>query len=319
MLNFLTGLLVELPAGGSLDLSGLPPLTEPLPTPASLNTPFAAETEDDTERNGLAAAHNPAAAPAVEQRSVEDGGLPVGALESDVPASGADGTDPSAPAAGAESGAPGAEPSAPQSPAAGSVPGGSEVPGAPSASGAPPAPTPTAFSGTGDLIGSFEFRGDAGASVGCTVPADGTGTVTLTCGDGVPQTVDMSALLRPAVLAATDPGGVWTLTLSGPAGCATRGGRGSIVDRPAAGGHHDDAPARGDRGGPGSGGDPCGIPRHLRDTADVRDAVDVRGTRTRVPRGAGTSRGFPSCGPLELSGAPPVSCGSSPAPGRTVF
>ncbi|MBY4572924.1 hypothetical protein ACN94_04820 [Gordonia paraffinivorans] len=217
VLNFLTGLLVELPAGGSLDLSGLPPLTEPLPTPASLNTPFAAETEDDAERNGLAAAHNPAAAPAVEQRSVEDGGLPVGAPESDVPASGADGTDPSAPAAGAESGAPGAEPSAPQSPAAGSVPGGSEVPGAPPASGAPPAPTPTAFSGTGDLIGSFEFR-DAGASVGCTVPADGTGTVTLTCGDGVPQTVDMSALLRPAVLAATDPGGVWTLTLSGPAG-----------------------------------------------------------------------------------------------------
>ncbi len=217
VLNFLTGLLVELPAGGSLDLSGLPPLTEPLPTPASLNTPFAAETEDDAERNGLAAAHNPAAAPAVEQRSVEDGGLPVGAPESDVPASGADGTDPSAPAAGAESGAPGAEPSAPQSPAAGSVPGGSEVPGAPPASGAPPAPTPTAFSGTGDLIGSFEFR-DAGASVGCTVPADGTGTVTLTCGDGVPRTVDMSALLRPAVLAATDPGGVWTLTLSGPAG-----------------------------------------------------------------------------------------------------
>ncbi|WP_247604118.1 DUF6777 domain-containing protein [Gordonia paraffinivorans] len=125
VLNFLTGLFVELPAGGSLDLSGLPPLTEPLPTPASLNTPFAAETEDDAERNGLAAAHNPAAAPAVEQRSVEDGGLPVGAPESDVPASGADGTDPSAPAAGAESGAPGAEPSAPQSPAAGSVPGGS--------------------------------------------------------------------------------------------------------------------------------------------------------------------------------------------------
>ncbi|MCZ4581078.1 hypothetical protein O4158_18740 [Gordonia amicalis] len=71
LLNFLTGEILPRTMGGLLDLSGLPPLSEPLPTPADLNTPFAAGTDEDAERNGLLEAGNPAAAPAVVERAAK--------------------------------------------------------------------------------------------------------------------------------------------------------------------------------------------------------------------------------------------------------
>ncbi|GAC55384.1 hypothetical protein M0655_14535 [Gordonia amicalis] len=94
LLNFLTGEILPRTMGGLLDLSGLPPLSELLPTPADLNTPFAAGTDEDAERNGLLEAGNPAAAPAVVERAAKDNGLPAVAPASDSseqPGSGASG------------------------------------------------------------------------------------------------------------------------------------------------------------------------------------------------------------------------------------
>ncbi|MHC3003705.1 DUF6777 domain-containing protein [Gordonia sp. GN26] len=201
LLNFLTGEIIPQTLGGILDLSGLPPLSELLPTPASLNTPFTAATDDDAERNGLLEAGNPVAAPAVEERAAEDNGLPVGAPASDSPAD--------SPAEEPGSGVPGSA----EVPAPGSAENpASENPAVPS----PPetASVPTSFSGAGDLIGSFVFD-DAGLAVSCSAPAGATsGTIALTCSDGVPRSVSAAALQRAAVLGATDATGVWTLALS---------------------------------------------------------------------------------------------------------
>lgn len=201
LLNFLTGEIIPQTLGGLLDLSGLPPLSEPLPTPASLNTPFTAGTDEDAERNGLLEAGNPAAAPAVEKRAAEDNGLPVGAPASDSPAESPSGEPGSGVPGSAEVPAPGsAEPPASENPAAQSPPEAASV--------------PTSFSGAGDLIGSFVFD-DAGLSVSCAVPAGAaSGTITLACSDGVPRSVSAAALQRAAVLGATDATGVWTLALS---------------------------------------------------------------------------------------------------------
>ncbi|TSD95858.1 hypothetical protein FOV72_13275 [Gordonia rubripertincta] len=201
LLNFLTGEIIPQTLGGLLDLSGLPPLSEPLPTPASLNTPFTAGTDEDAERNGLLEAGNPAAAPAVEERAAEDNGLPVGAPASDSPAESPSGEPGSGVPGSAEVPAPGsAEPPASENPAAQSPPEAASV--------------PTSFSGAGDLIGSFVFD-DAGLSVSCAVPAGGaSGTIALACSDGVPRSVSAAALERAAVLGATDATGVWTLALS---------------------------------------------------------------------------------------------------------
>ncbi|MDH3013859.1 DUF6777 domain-containing protein [Gordonia alkanivorans] len=201
LLNFLTGEVLPQTLGGLLDLSGLPPLSEPLPSPASLNTPFTAGTDEDAERNGLLEAGNPVAAPAVEERAAEDNGLPVGAPASDSPADSPSGEPGSGVPGSAEVPASGA----PESPA-------SENPAAQSPPAA--AAVPTSFSGAGDLIGSFVFD-DAGLAVSCSVPAGApSGTITLTCSDGVPRTVGATALQRAAVLGATDATGVWTLALS---------------------------------------------------------------------------------------------------------
>ncbi|AZZ83534.1 hypothetical protein C5O27_04290 [Gordonia alkanivorans] len=201
LLNFLTGEIIPQTLGGLLDLSGLPPLSEPLPTPASLNTPFTAGTDEDAERNGLLEAGNPVAAPAVEDRAAEDNGLPVGAPASDSPAESPSGEPGSGVPGSAEVPAPGsAEPPASENPAAQSPPEAASV--------------PTSFSGAGDLIGSFVFD-DAGLSVSCAVPAGAaSGTITLACSDGVPRSVSAAALQRAAVLGATDATGVWTLALS---------------------------------------------------------------------------------------------------------
>ncbi|SDU72032.1 DUF6777 domain-containing protein [Gordonia westfalica] len=201
LLNFLSGEILSQPLGGLLDLSGFPPLSEPLPTPAALNTPFEAGTDDDAERNGLIEAGNPAAAPAVEERAAEDNGLPVGAPASDSsseePSEQPSGVPGSAevPASGSPSTAPDAE-----NPAARSAPSAASV--------------PTSFSGAGDMIGSFVFD-DAGLSVSCSVPPGAlSGSITLTCTDGVPRSVSSAALQRAGVVGATDATGVWTLALS---------------------------------------------------------------------------------------------------------
>ncbi|MFE0750401.1 DUF6777 domain-containing protein [Gordonia sp. NPDC058843] len=238
LLNFLTGQIFSQPPGGLLDLSGFPPPSGPLPTPAALNTPFVADTEEDAEHNGLIAPGNPAAEPALEKRAEEHDGLPEGAPPSDSPApdpAGPDspgpdsaGPDSSAPVSGGpdspgpESDAPAPDASAPPSDApAPEAPGyeapGSEVPGPASEPGAPggaPA-TPTSFSGSGEVVGGFSFD-DAGLSVGCTVPP-GTptlGTVALSCTDGVTRSVAASELQRTSVSGSTSSTGVWTLTLT---------------------------------------------------------------------------------------------------------
>lgn len=95
LLNFLTGQIFSQPLGGLLDLSRFPPPSGPLPTPAALNTPFEADTEEDAEHNGLIAPGDPAAAPALEERAAEHGGLPEGAPDSDSAAPDSAGPDSS--------------------------------------------------------------------------------------------------------------------------------------------------------------------------------------------------------------------------------
>ncbi|MFC9979056.1 DUF6777 domain-containing protein [Gordonia sp. NPDC127522] len=239
LLNFLTGQIFSQPLGGLLDLSRFPPPSGPLPTPAALNTPFEAYTEEDAEHNGLIAPGDPAAAPALEERAAEHGGLPEGAPDSDSaapdsagpdssesdspvppaapgspgPASDAPPPDASVPASDAPvPEAPGYEAPGPAAPEPGSEPG---VPGAPAPEAPAEAPaTPTSFSGSGEFIGSFSFD-DAGLSVGCTTPGSSSaGTVALSCTDGVTRSVAGSALQRTSVSGSTTSTGVWTLTLT---------------------------------------------------------------------------------------------------------
>ncbi|MFT4395548.1 DUF6777 domain-containing protein [Gordonia lacunae] len=230
LLNFLSGQIFSQPAGGLLDLSGFPPPSGPLPTPAALNTPFEAATDDDAERNGLLAAGNPVAAPALEKRAEEHDGLPEGAPSTDSAgpdSAGPDSAGPDAPGPGSDAPAPDESVPASDVPVP-EEPGyeapGSEVPGPATEPGVPDAPgpdqpaevptTPTSFSGSGEVVGSFSFV-DAGLSVGCTVPgAPALGTVTLSCTDGVTRSVVGSALQRPSVSGSTTGTGVWTLTLT---------------------------------------------------------------------------------------------------------
>ncbi|AFR46734.1 DUF6777 domain-containing protein [Gordonia sp. KTR9] len=230
LLNFLTGQLFSQPAGGLLDLSGFPPPSGPLPTPAALNTPFEAGTDEDAERNGLLAPGDPAAAPALEKRAEEHDGLPEGAPSTDSPApdsSGPDSAGPDTPSPGSDAPAPDASVPASDVPVP-EEPGyeapGSEVPGPASEPGAPGVPgpenpaeapaTPTSFSGSGEVVGSFSFD-DAGLSVGCTVPhTPELGTVSLSCTDGVARSVAGAALQRSSVSGSTTGTGVWTLTLT---------------------------------------------------------------------------------------------------------
>ncbi|AZG48034.1 DUF6777 domain-containing protein [Gordonia insulae] len=192
LINVDNGQLFSRTVGNVLNLTGLPPLSQPLPTPAALNTPFTATTDEQAAANGLARAGSTQAAEDVEIRASENGNAPeVGgtSVSAGAPAV-AGGTTATSAAAGA------AEPSSSTS----------------STSSA--APSPTTFTGSGEQIASLTF--DAGGrSITCTTPADtDAGTVALTCSDSVVREVDTSALLRARVVAATDPTGVWTIRVT---------------------------------------------------------------------------------------------------------
>ena len=183
--------------GNVLNLTGVPPQTGPLPTPADLNVPFTATSDEEAEQNGLAEAGSPQPAEAVVERAAEDGNSPEMELSA----------GQSAPAiAGGESAPAGGESAAAQSAsAAASSPDSSER------------PRPTTFTGTGEQIGSLSFDDD-GTSVSCTVPAEPTTAtrLTLDCSDSVAREVYASSLLSTSVDSATNAEGVWSVSLTPP-------------------------------------------------------------------------------------------------------
>ena len=193
LLNLATGQQFERPVGGIIDVSGLPPLTTALPTPAALNTPFVAKSDEAAAENGLARAGSSEPATEVAERAASNGGVPEGAPDS--------------------SQAPEQQQNAAASGTAGAQSEGSAASAAPSSSSSAQ-PSPTQFSGTGDAIGDFTFRVDD-RSVSCQVPTSAsTGSVDLTCSDGVTRTVSSSSLERSSVSSSTDPTTkVWKLNL----------------------------------------------------------------------------------------------------------
>lgn len=195
LVNLGTGQLFERPVGNILNLNGLPPLATPLPTPASLNTPFVASSDSQAADNGLQKAGSPEVAPEVQQLAKTNADLPEGAPES-TPAAGASGSE---------------QPEQPSESTGTTAPG--ENPAAESTSVS--APVATDFSGTGDSVGSFSFVAD-GKSTTCQAPStESSGPVSLTCSDNVAREVSASALERASVLSATDPTTkVWTLTVT---------------------------------------------------------------------------------------------------------
>ena len=79
LLNLANGQQFERPVGGIIDVSGLPPLASTLPTPAALNTPFVAKSDEAAAENGLARAGSTEAAAEVAERAQSNGGVPEGA------------------------------------------------------------------------------------------------------------------------------------------------------------------------------------------------------------------------------------------------
>ncbi|WP_036517676.1 DUF6777 domain-containing protein [Nocardia sp. 348MFTsu5.1] len=186
--------------GGILNLEGLPPLTEPLPTPAALNAPFTTDDPVLQEANGIQADGAPA--PEVQRRAAAVTSVSA-AIDSAAPQ--------------AESSGESADPASPVSsdPA---VPAVSGAPAAPSSSAAPApsssaAPTPTVFTGSGDIVSRFTFTAD-NTSVTCTVPDPTQTTVELICSDGVKRTVSTTSLGQTSITTATDTFGVWTVKLT---------------------------------------------------------------------------------------------------------
>ncbi|WP_279100716.1 DUF6777 domain-containing protein [Gordonia bronchialis] len=191
LLNAITGAITPAPLGGDVNLSGLPPLGEPLPNPVTTNIPFVPRDQQQADANGLARAGSPQVAAEVTERAADNNGVPEGAPASETSS---------------------AVQSAPQ------VSGSTEaVPSTEASTVVPPpsteaAPTATSFSGSGDRIGSFSFQQGA-TSVNCSVPATDTGPLlSLSCSDGA-RTVPASILSRSAISAATDAQGVWRLSL----------------------------------------------------------------------------------------------------------
>ena len=186
--------------GNVVNLAGVPPQTGPLPTPADLNVPFTAASDEEAEQNGLAEAGSPQPAEDVVERAAEDDN----SAEMDVSA------DESAPAiAGGESAPVDGTSAAAQSSSAAASTELSER------------PRPTTFTGSGEQIGSVTFDDD-GTSITCTVPAEPTTAtrLTLDCSDSVTREVYASSLLTSSVNSATDPEGVWSVSLTpsnGPA------------------------------------------------------------------------------------------------------
>lgn len=178
--------------GNVLNLDGLPPLTAPLPTPADLNVPFAADSDEEAEENGLAGAGSTQAAEAVEERAAADGDNPEMATSA----------QESAPAVATGESTPASEST--------SVTSSSER------------PRPTTFTGSGEQIGSLSFDAD-GTTVDCTVPSEPSteARLMLSCSDSVAREVYASSILDAAVRSATDPEGVWSISLTPVGGTAT--------------------------------------------------------------------------------------------------
>ncbi|MGC4936138.1 DUF6777 domain-containing protein [Gordonia sp. DT30] len=195
LLNPETRQLFDRTVGGIIDLSGQPPLNEPLPTPTSLNVPLVAHSDEAAAQNGLARAGDPAPAPEVTRMAQENGNTP--------PTEGAGRTE-----SGAQNPAGGATSAATES-------GGNSSASQSNSSSSSAAPTRTAFTGSGDSIGSFTFT-DNDQSVTCQAPsAEATGSVSLTCTDGQSRSVDQSSLSQSSVTSATDSTGVWRVSLGG--------------------------------------------------------------------------------------------------------
>ncbi|GAB89404.1 DUF6777 domain-containing protein [Gordonia rhizosphera] len=223
LVNLFTSQLTEQRIGGGLNLTGVPPLTEQLPTAAALNTAYTPDSEDDATANGLERAGSTQAAAEVDERAVANNGVPEGAPESSAVRSAA------AESAAAESpSTPGDVPSSvmaapPSTPAAEStsaVPGTTTTETSESSETSQP-PSPTSFSGVGDRIGSFGFDRD-GSSVSCTVPATPDASLLqLSCSDSVSRSVSAGSLTRSAVTSATDAHGVWVLSLTEAGGSKT--------------------------------------------------------------------------------------------------
>ncbi|OZC33236.1 DUF6777 domain-containing protein [Gordonia polyisoprenivorans] len=204
LLNPDTRQLFDRTVGGLLDLSGQPPLTEALPTPASLNVPLAARSDEAAAQNGLARAGETAAAPEVTQMAESNGNTPPTEGQTTEAASGTEsGTDTSA--ADATS-------SEETSTASSSTTTSSDTSSSASSSSSA-APSPTVFSGSGDSIGSFSFT-ENNQSVTCQAPSqETTGSVSLTCSDGLSRSIYQSSLSQSSVTSATDSTGIWRLSL----------------------------------------------------------------------------------------------------------
>ncbi len=179
--------------GGILNLAGLPPLQGTLPTPASLNTPFASPDPEVQSANGVQADGQPA-------ENVLRRAAAATSAKSEASAVGA---DPAAPQQGS------AGPSSPASPA-----NSAALAPAPPVAGSSAPPVPTAFSGSGDIVSSLTFTAAGGTSVRCSVPDVSASTAKLNCTDGITRTVSSSYLQKNSVTSATDASGVWTVPLT---------------------------------------------------------------------------------------------------------
>ncbi len=189
LINVDNAQLFTRPVGNVLNLAGLPPQSGPLPTPAALNVPFTASTDEQAAENGLAAAGSTQAAGDVEARAAANGNAPEQAGSTGSSAAAESGTSE---AAGAGAGATSAAAS----------------------SAAPERRSPTTFTGQGDQIDTFTFD-DGGTSVTCTVPTGVTPSpVTVTCSDTVAREVSSADLERVRVQSATDVDGVWSVGLT---------------------------------------------------------------------------------------------------------
>lgn len=195
--------------GGILDLAGLPPLQGTLPTPASLNTPFASPDPEVQTANGVEADGQPA-----------ENVLRQAAEATDSESSSTTVADPAAPQEGSPSVDGSAQvPVDPSVPAAPQESSAAQAPPAPAAPAAPTSatPTPTVFTGEGDIVSNLTFTVD-GRQVSCSVTDAAAPTAELICTDGIARTVSSSYLQTSSVTSETDAVGVWTVPLTSSTG-----------------------------------------------------------------------------------------------------
>lgn len=210
--------------GGILNLAGLPPLQGTLPTPASLNTPFASGDPAVQTANGVQADGQPAEnvlRQAAEATSSESSAPESSSPESSSPAVAADPAAPQQVSPNTEGSSTAQAPVDPSAPAAPVAPGptSSVAPApAPPATSSSAAPTPTVFSGSGDIVSSLTFTGVGGSPVTCSLPDVSASPAELTCTDGIVRTVSSSYLQTSSVTSGTDAAGVWTVPLTSSSG-----------------------------------------------------------------------------------------------------